>query len=226
LDLLLAQISHLNDDAIVCMMDGFDVFFCGSGEEIKRRFLAQRCDLVVSAERGYSHQYTKHKPYYDFHATSSPYCYVNSGSIVGYAGAFKKMCKTTLSMKLQQKVFTASRINKIKQNTEKIAKLVGYKSFDRNFIYSCIYYTDQQHIGKYVATNPDKLKILLDYDTQLFWCCAWEWKDISNHYRIEQNRIVNQHTNNAPCLIHVPGWRAHGKVYNHIFHVQQSLMIE
>ena len=136
IDLLLLQISHLDDDAIVCMIDGFDIFFCGGGEELKRRFLAEDCDCIISAERTYSHQYEKFKHYYEDQTTKTPYRYLNAGSIIGYVSALKKMCKTTLSMKIQQKIFTASTINKIKRNTKKIAKFVGYNNFDQNFIYS------------------------------------------------------------------------------------------
>ncbi len=221
--LLYERLRGLDDNDIVCALDGFEVFLCAGEEKIKRRFLAMNCDCVISAERAYSHQYKKYKSIYDNVQTQSPYRYLNSGSIVGYAGALRKMCAPTLSTRVQSKIFTAKSINKIKKWSSTIAKAVRFKSFDRNFIYSYAYYTDQQHIGRYVASNPDNLKILLDYDTRLFWCCAWEWKDIQNHFRIEGNHIINNHTNNSPLMIHVPGWRVHGKVFSDLYEIQQSL---
>ncbi|MFC1849773.1 PqqD family peptide modification chaperone [candidate division CSSED10-310 bacterium] len=223
LNLLYEQLCNLDDNEIVCAVDGFDVFFCAGGEEIKQRFISFNCDCVISAERAYAHQYRKYKKFYDNVQSRSPYRYINTGSFIGYAGALKKICATTLSMRVQQKVFTAKNIHKIKRYSEKVAKALRYKNFDKNFIYSCVYYTDQQHIGKYVARNPENLKIALDYDTKLFWCCAWEWKDINAHFRVEGNRIVNNHTANSPVIIHVPGWREHGKVFSALFGIQQSL---
>jgi len=207
----------------VCAVDGFDVFFCGRGDELLHRFLSYNCDCIISAERAYAHQYKKYKKFYDNVQSKSPYRYINTGSFIGYAGALKKICATSLFMRLQQKVFTAKNIRTLKRYSEKVAKTLRYKNFDSNFIYSYVYYTDQQHIGKYVARNPENLKITLDYDTKLFWSCAWEWKGIRDHFRIEGNRIVNNHTDNSPMIIHVPGWRMYGKVFSELFEIQQSL---
>ena len=223
LDLLYKELCKLGDREIVCALDGFDVFFSGSGEEIKRRFQNSKCDILISAERAYSHQFPKYRQFYDQLKIDSPYRYINAGSIIGYAGALRKMYKSSLSLKLQQRMYTAPNINRIKRSSEKLAKAMGYEKFDKGFIYSHIYYTDQQHIGKYIAKNPDRLKIKIDHDTLLFWCTAFEWKDIKKHYKIENSRIINVNTNNDPLLIHVPGWRAYKKVLLELFERQKEL---
>ena len=223
LELLYDRVRHLDDDQIVCAVDGFDVFFCAGAEEIERKFRAMDCDCVISAERDYAHQYPKYRSFYDGLRTESPYRYINTGSLIGYAHALKKICAPTLSTRLQSKVINPRSINRIKKWSGQIAGAVGYKRFDQNFIYSYVYYTDQQYVGKYVAQNPRKLRIRLDYDTELFWCTASEWGDIGEHYRIEQGRIVNVHTDNAPAMVHVPGWRAHRRVFERLYELHQSM---
>ena len=224
IDLLYSRLKTIDDNEIVCAVDGFDVFFCASAPEIENRFLAMDCDCVISSERAYSHQYKKHREFFDNQTTSSPYLYVNSGSIIGYAGALKKIYKPSLSMKLQSKLFTASNINKLKRYLARAAKFLSIKDFDQNIVYSYIYYTDQQHIGRFVAKNSKKnINIKLDYDTFIFWCCAWEWRDIQKHFYLKNNRIVNIHTNNDPLIVHVPGWRAHRNVFTDLYKLHNSM---
>lgn len=224
LDLLYDRVRQLDDDQIVCAVDAFDVFFCAGAEEIERKFLAMDCDCLFSAERAYSHQYPKYRRFYDGLLTQSPYRYLNSGSIIGYAHALKTICAPTLTTKLQPRVVTPRSISRIKGLSSRLARAFGFRSFDPNVIYSVVYYTDQQHYGKYVARNPRKLRIALDHETELFWNTALEWRDIADHYRIEEGRIVNAHTGNAPSVIHVPGWRVHRKVLEHLAAVQASLV--
>ncbi|MDA9982194.1 DUF1843 domain-containing protein [Gammaproteobacteria bacterium] len=223
IDLLRSRLLQLADNEIVCAVDGFDVFFCSGEDEIKRRFLSMECDCLISAERAYAHQYRKYRKFFDGVSSISPYRYVNSGSIIGYAGALRKIYKPSLSMKIQSRFITARRINKIKHLSTRVADMLGAKNFDKNLVYSYVYYTDQQHIGRYVATNPGNIRIKLDYNTMIFWCCAWEWNDILEHCNLEDNRIVNQHTRNDPLIIHVPGWRAHRKAFTNLYELQKSM---
>ncbi|MGD8414287.1 MAG: PqqD family peptide modification chaperone, partial [Candidatus Latescibacterota bacterium] len=205
LTLLYEEVGRLPDDQIVCAVDGFDVFFCADAAAIEGKFRAMDCDCVISAERAYAHQYPRYKALFDRVRTESPYRYVNTGSIIGYAHALRKICAPTLATTFQSKMITPKSINQIKRWSSKLAEAAGWKGFDKNFIYSYVYYTDQQHVGKYVATNPDELRIELDHETELFWCTAWEWRDIRKHYRTGGNKIVNNHTGNAPMIVHVPG---------------------
>jgi len=206
--LLYDQLCTLDDNKIVCAVDGFDVFICAGADEIKQRFLSFNCDCVISAERAYSHQYEKYKDFYDKIDCKSPYRYVNSGSIIGYVGALKKIYAPTFATILLPKIFSVIRKVKIK--------------FNLNFIPG-FYYFDQKRIGEYVAKNPENLKVRLDHDTKIFWCCAWEWEDIDNHFKVENAKIINSHTNNAPLIIHVPGWRKHRDVLTKLFKIQESL---
>ncbi|MEM7585918.1 MAG: PqqD family peptide modification chaperone, partial [Acidobacteriota bacterium] len=223
LDLLYEQVRELDDDQIVCAVDGFDVFFCAGAEEIARKFRAMGCDCVFSAERAYSHQYPKYRKFYDELPVDSPYRYLNAGSIIGYAHALKKICAPTLSTRLQPLVINPRSINRIKRWSSRVAKTLRLERFDPGFIYSYVYYTDQQHYGKVVARGSSKLRIRLDHDTELFWCTAFEWRDIEAHYRTESGRIVNVHTGNVPAVIHVPGWRVHGHVFRRLAEVHSSL---
>jgi len=223
LDLLYEELCTLDDSEIVLAVDGFDVFFCSGAHEIESRFLAMDCDCVVSAERAYSHQYPRYRKFYESAAPEGPYRYLNSGSVIGYVWALKKIYKPTLSTKYQSRVFTGSTIRKIKQRSQKVADFLKLRDFDNGFIYSWVYYTDQQQIGKAVAKLSGKLNIRLDYETKLFWCCAFEWKDIENHYFLKNSKMVNSHTGNDPLVIHVPGWRVHRKVFSQLFNIQQDM---
>ncbi|MEM1182086.1 MAG: PqqD family peptide modification chaperone [Acidobacteriota bacterium] len=223
LDLLYARVRDLNDRQIVCAVDAFDVFFCAGAAEIERKFRAMDVDCLFSAERAYSHQYPRYRSFYDALPTDSPYRYLNSGSIIGYAGALKQICAPTLSTRLQPRFINPRSINKVKSWASTLARALKYRDFDSSVIYSYVYYTDQQHYGRYVARNPRKLRIALDHGTELFWNTALEWRDISEHYRIEDGRLVNAHTGQAPAVIHVPGWRVHRKVLEELYAVHNAL---
>lgn len=223
LSLLEEKLAELDDNDIVCAVDGFDVYFSSGPAEIEKRFLAMDCDCVVSAERAYSHQYPNYREFYDQVNASGPYRYVNTGSVIGYVGTLKKMYKSSWSMRIQSKIFTARNINKAKHYLSICAKFLKLRNFHPNSIYTYIYYTDQQHIGRFIARNSGKYKIRLDYDTKLFWCCAFEWDDIEAHYYVKNGKLFNVHTNRDPVVVHVPGWRVHRGIFVQLYKVQNSM---
>jgi hypothetical protein len=207
----------------VCAVDGFDVLFCGNADEIKQRFLSFKCDCVISVERAYSQQSGKYKNYFDKIHCESPYRYINSGSIIGYAGALRKIYAPTLYSIVLPKIFTGRVLKKIKNISWTVKRRFKLKNFNANYPHTFLYYGDQKHVGRYVATNSGKLNIKLDHGTKIFWCTAWEWKDIDNHFRVEDTKVINNHTNNDPLIIHVPGWRVYRDVLVKLFKIQESL---
>lgn len=209
LKLLYDELCKIDDHEIICAVDGFDVFFCSGAAEIKRRFISFNCDCVISAEREYSHQYGRYREFYDGISCDSPYRHVNSGSIIGYARAIKKIYAPTLETMLLPKMFASIRNIKTR--------------FNLKDVFPQPYYFDQKHIGKYIAKNLDNLNVKLDHDTKIFWCTAFEWEDIDSHFKLEGSKIINSHTNNVPLIIHVPGWCKYGSVLTKLFEIQKSL---
>jgi len=211
MNLLYKKLCTLDDNEIVCAVDAVDVFFCADKKVIEERFLLLNCDCLISAERAYSHQYKRCKKYYDEIDVKSPYKYINAGSFMGYAGALRKLLAPTFATRYLPKIFTKIRSVKKKLKLDK---------------WSTPYYFDQKHMGKYIIKNPDNLNIKPDHHTNIFWCTAFEWEDIDDHFRVEGGRMINSHTNNAPLIIHVPGTGTWMKVLERLYEKQRSLRLQ
>ena len=229
--LLYDELCKLDENDIVCAVDAFDVFFCAGEDAIKNAFLSFNCDCIVSAEREYSQQYKVYKHHYEErknHSNNdthqSPYIYLNAGSIIGYVGALKKLYAPTIYSLTLPRIFRGRIMRIIKRASHTAKKIFNLEKFDAESIVTFLAYTDQKHIGVNIARNPHNLRILLDYNTDIFWCCAWEWHDIEKHFSIRNGQIANIHTRNAPLIIHVPGVQFYRDVFTKLYRTQRSLM--
>lgn len=210
----------LKDDEIVCATDGFDVFFQDDVESIIEKFLSFDCDVVYSAERGYTHQYKRYKKYYDNIAGSSPYQYLNAGCVIGYARPIRRIYKASVSLRLKD---IRAMIKTLQSIQYKIIPRKGREEQLSTSILDWFYYNDQALVGRYIARNPDDIRVRLDYDCALFWCTALEWEEIDRHYSIVDHKIRNRNTNNSPVCIHVPWEEKYRHVFIHLYELSRSI---
>jgi len=82
-------LSRVSDTRLLLIMDGFDTLFRGTEEQIVSAFLGYNTQILVSAEKAYTYQWMELRHKYD--AIPSPYRYVACGTIIGFAGALRKM---------------------------------------------------------------------------------------------------------------------------------------
>ena len=187
----------LDDDTIVCFIDAYDVL-CFSGlEEIKRKFLEYKADIVFSSElncypienmpRYEMIEYHLYDMMYQTNEAQRPswvrpietnYKYVNSGGYIGYAGAMKKM----FSWKTMDVV-------------EKMIELGG----DQNFFTQ--YYLEFADIGH------DDVVVAIDDHQRIFQSLyKVDLADFSFH----RGRLYNHVLRTYPCFAHFNGYRDYG----------------
>ncbi len=201
---LLDAVTTLRDNEVVCATDGYDVFYQWGPDQVLEAFRSFGCDVVFSAERGYSDQYRTYKSFFDNAAGESPYRYLNAGGVIGYAWALKKVYR--LRFLLKAKV-ALSRIRGLKRASEMgscWAHALGFKKAGGSAYPSWLSYNDQALLGKRMARGVPEVAIELDRDCKLFWCTALEWNNIEKHYSICNGKICNQHTGEVPAIVHVP----------------------
>ena len=175
---------------------------------------------MFSAERGFSHQYLKYKPYYDKRRQASPYKYLNAGNVIGYAGAIRKLYKPGRLFSIKVALTRQHHIRRVLHLCSYIyarirSKITGKKV--SNFFFPWYYYSDQAIMAKRFARNFRQLSIDLDRSSKLFWCTAFEWKDIEHHYRLVDGKLQNLHTGHIPACIHVPDSANYEYVFLRLF---------
>jgi hypothetical protein len=83
-------LAEVDDNDIVCFVDGYDVLINGSMADIESQFKSYGCDLLLGAELNCFPEFQK--PRMDtLPVGPSLYRYVNSGGYIGYAHAVKSM---------------------------------------------------------------------------------------------------------------------------------------
>lgn len=82
----LEALSDYGSDDVVFLVDCRDVILCGTERELVDRFCEQGVDVLVSAERWYSHQRQDLRAFYDTEYAGHTHRYINSGTIAGRAG--------------------------------------------------------------------------------------------------------------------------------------------
>ena len=77
--------------SVVLYTDAYDAFFASPASVLLQRFLAMDAELVFTAEKHFVWQQPSAKAYYDLLAArrgaNSDYRFLNSGGLIGYAGA-------------------------------------------------------------------------------------------------------------------------------------------
>jgi len=166
--------SSLPDDTLVVCSDGFDVLYTQGIDAIRKKFRAFHAPLVFSAERYYSHQFPEHRLHYERSGNGSPYRYLNTGCLMGYAKAIRDM----------------------------LAEVRTYDVVGMRDRYGPHWFCDQTLISKYLVDHPDQ--VALDRGCDLFWCVAGEWDQVRHVAAIGQSGLANTVTGTFPALVHVP----------------------
>lgn len=81
-------------DAMVICVDGSDVLFTQSLDQIQKRFESLNTEILIAADRTYAYQWPQYKDRYD--QIDSPYRYVNAGVLIGRAGSLLRMMEECL----------------------------------------------------------------------------------------------------------------------------------
>lgn len=179
IDWFFDALQQLPPDDIVLCTDAHDVLYLQNEKQIRDKFIRFDCDILYAAERWPSHQnkstLQKQQEIYEHIGTNSPYKFLNSGTVIGYAAPLLKMMQTI-------KTFDPKSIEFCK----------------------CLADTacDQSMVSKYVSEHPENIK--LDYNAELFWCTAAEWDALTQLAVLDDSGLKNQTTQTYPALIHVP----------------------
>lgn len=97
LHLMTKYLEILPEDDLVLFVDGYDVFFLASAEEIASRFLAMEIPFLIGAERALFPEFLKEPRYKDrYPEMPGPFCYLNSGTYIGTVREVKKRIKRGL----------------------------------------------------------------------------------------------------------------------------------
>jgi hypothetical protein len=213
---LFDAVAAMRGDEVVCATDGYDVFYQLGSEQVLQIFDSFGCDVVFSAERGYSHQWKTYRSFFDEAAGQSPYRYLNAGGVIGYAWALQKLYKVSLFLEAKVAV---SRIRGLKRALaigSRWVRAFGFRNWEESDDHGWLYYTDQALMGKRAALGVPDVALELDRDCKLFWCTAFEWDDIEKHYSICNGKIRNKHTGEIPAMVHVP-WDRKRAVFERLY---------
>jgi len=88
---------------IIVVMDTADTLFSGPPEEVLQHFKELKTRLLISAEQGFTYQYTTYKPNYDHNNKYNIYKYIAAGTYMGYANTLKKMVDECITMCCESK---------------------------------------------------------------------------------------------------------------------------
>jgi hypothetical protein len=85
-------VTSINDDDIVCFIDGYDVLINANVTTMEEQFKTYHCDLLLGAELNcYPGHYKSAMDNANRGQTVTNYNYINSGGYMGYAKAIKEM---------------------------------------------------------------------------------------------------------------------------------------
>jgi len=164
-------------DIVLCT-DAYDVLYAQGEEEILSRFKELNVPLVFGGEKSCYHHFPDVKEYFEQSAGEGIYKYLNSGLIIGYAGAFVAMLDEILTYRLLE----------LKEEFKKATGTVGF-------------FNDQTIYGRYACLHPGKLT--LDTMGSLFWTLTEEKYQIKKYAKITARGVFNLEANVNPCIIHI-----------------------
>ena len=141
----------------------------------------------------YSHQLAMDKSYYEERA-KSPYQYINTGGIIGYAKTLKRFYNNILTA-----IEDESFLNDLKE-------FARYHNSESAPLQSK--FIDQTCISHHLAHHHREYNADLDYECNLFYTPVddwdeWEESKRNSHYEIKDNHLV-LNNGNIPSIIHVP----------------------
>lgn len=85
--------NNIKMDDIVCIIDGHDMLFnkrLYEPKDIKNKFIKTNTDIIISSESKFSHHCNSVKHFFE-ERFKKPFCYLNSGFIIGYKKAYINM---------------------------------------------------------------------------------------------------------------------------------------
>jgi len=141
-----------NPDDIVVFTDAFDVFYTAGLDTIREKFLKFNTDIVISAERQFSHQVAADRQFYEtLNRTNSPYTFLNSGGIIGRRNKLLDLLEGAAA-------------------AEKPSAPLENGGFNDQTVLS-------HHLAKTWACH----KVCLDYNCEIFYVPSSDWDDIRAH---------------------------------------------
>lgn len=211
---LFDAVNCLDRDDVVCATDGYDAFYQQNAAYVLNTFTSFGCDVVFSAERGYSHQYARYRRFFDAAATSSPYRYLNAGSVIGFAGALANLYRPSIFLRANVALTRIRGVWRSLDQVKRLAQKLGISPPGNDL--NWLGYTDQAVMAKEMALGRKAISIDLDRECRLFWCTAFEWDDIECHHTKAGGQLQNRHTGHTPAIVHVP-WPQQRATFQRLF---------
>lgn len=91
IDALDQAVRGLPGDEMILCTDAYDVLYLDSAGAIEAKFRSFGVPLIFCAERSYFHQLRSYQTFFERTPHGSPYKYLNSGALIGYAEALRDM---------------------------------------------------------------------------------------------------------------------------------------
>jgi hypothetical protein len=184
---LLEFLESCSSDSLVMMVDAFDTCFVQHSSIAIERFRSFRSQIVWAAEQWYSDQQQHHKKVWDRLASASPapdsssswrsHRYLNTGAVIGYAGALRSLARAALNARpLRQ-------------------SLCGNPHGSR-----C---SDQWLYGHILATDWTKWRASLDYESELFFTASgdsWSLARAKQQIHLRKPCIVHMPFQQSPLI--------------------------
>lgn len=141
-----------NPNDIIVFTDAFDVFYTASLDTIREKFLAFNTDIVISAERQFSHQVAADRQFYEnLNRTNSPYSFLNSGGIIGRRGKLLTLLEEAAA-------------------AEKPTAPLENGGFN-----------DQTVLSHHLVKTWTNHRICMDYNCDIFYVPSSDWDNIRAH---------------------------------------------
>jgi hypothetical protein len=117
---------NIKSDDIICIIDGHDMLFnkkLYKPDDIKNAFVKTNADIIISSESKFSHHCDSVKQFFEENF-KKPFCYLNSGFIIGYKAAYINMFSDIIcninkyksSFKSDQRILSLYIMDKIMSN--------------------------------------------------------------------------------------------------------------
>jgi hypothetical protein len=174
MDFFLKKKSGLKDEDVIMLVDFRDTFFTGDTDHILDKFNSTDGDFIISGEQVCWPDKDLEK-YYD---SNLHFPYVNSGGIIGYAGAWKHIMFNYMKTVHEQPIG---------------------KQWDK------YWYCDQYHYTCLYLNYPGLITV--DWKTEFFFVLNWDEDRgaTDQHLELKDGRMRNKIHDTYPLVFHEPG---------------------
>ena len=195
------------DKTIIVYTDAYDVFYIKGLEDIKKSFVSLNKDIIFSSERCYWHQLDKDKPFYDKLGKYKDYRYLNTGGVIGYAGALRNFFNDLI------KLLDTNWFNLYIANED--------SNFNGNRVKWGDDYIDQMIISHYITRSLDIYNVGLDYNADIFYTPVEDWDEWDNeknpNFTFSEDGLQLHRTESSPCIVHVPALPGRLPMLEHLY---------